>query len=89
MAFPKIQDIRQLSDQELLDEVVKVKKELFDLRFRKATRQLESGFHQFKHGQHRLAQLKTVVRERQLAQGLEGSNATVGPVESTSVEDQE
>ncbi|MEO1127540.1 MAG: 50S ribosomal protein L29, partial [Cyanobacteria bacterium J06639_16] len=79
MALPKIQDIRQLGDQELVDEIVKVKKELFDLRFRKATRQLDNGFHQFKHGQHRIAQLKTVLRERQLSQTLEAPKSTVAP----------
>lgn len=87
MALPKIQDIRQLGDQELVDEIVKVKRELFDLRFRKATRQLDSGFHQFKHGQHRLAQLKTVLRERQLSQTLETSDSAAIPSEPTSAEE--
>jgi large subunit ribosomal protein L29 len=46
MAFPKMEDIRELSDQALADEIVTVRRRLFDLRFQKATRKLESGFHQ-------------------------------------------
>jgi large subunit ribosomal protein L29 len=67
MAFPKMDDIRQLSDQEIADEIAATKRRLFDLRFQKATRQLESGFHQFKQERHRLAQLMTLQRQRQLA----------------------
>jgi len=67
MALPNVEDARQLSDQELADEIVAVKRHLFTLRFQKATRQLEKEVHQFKHTRHRLAQLMTVQRERQLA----------------------
>jgi len=67
MALPNVEDARQLSDQELADEIVAVKRHLFNLRFQKATRQLEKEVHQFKHTRHRLAQLMTVQRERQLA----------------------
>jgi len=66
MALPKISEIRNLSDQELSEQIVAAKKQLFDLRFQKATRQLEKT-HQFRHVRHRLAQLMTVERERQLA----------------------
>ncbi|MBD1909586.1 MULTISPECIES: 50S ribosomal protein L29 [unclassified Leptolyngbya] len=66
MPLPKIADIRDLSDQELSDQVLEAKKTLFDLRFQKATRRLEKP-HLFKQTRHRLAQLMTVERERQLA----------------------
>lgn len=66
MALPKIADARNLSDSELLDEIVATKRRLFELRFQKATRQLDKEVHQFKHARHRLAQLLTVQRERQL-----------------------
>lgn len=69
MALPKISEIRDLSDQELSEQIVAAKKQLFDLRFQKATRQLEKT-HQFRHIRHRLAQLMTVERERQLAAAL-------------------
>ncbi|MEL6136258.1 MAG: 50S ribosomal protein L29 [Cyanobacteria bacterium J06628_6] len=66
MALPKISEIRELSEAALTEEITKVKRELFELRFQKATRQLETGFHQFKHLRHRLSQLMTVERERQI-----------------------
>ncbi|QZZ19221.1 50S ribosomal protein L29 [Leptothermofonsia sichuanensis E412] len=66
MPLPKIEDARSLSDKELQEQIVAVKRELFQLRFQKGTRQLEKS-HQFKHNRHRLAQLMTVERERQLA----------------------
>jgi large subunit ribosomal protein L29 len=65
MALPKISELRDLSDQELQDQIAESKKQLFDLRFQQATRRLEKT-HQFKHTRHRLAQLLTVERERQL-----------------------
>lgn len=66
MALPNIADARKLSDEELAEEILAVKRELFQLRLEKATRRLEKP-HSFKHAKHRLAQLMTVERERQLA----------------------
>ncbi|NET31823.1 MAG: 50S ribosomal protein L29 [Cyanothece sp. SIO1E1] len=66
MPLPKIEEARDLSDEELKEQIIALKRELFDLRFQKATRQLEKS-HLFKHNRHRLAQLMTVERERQLA----------------------
>lgn len=65
MPLPKIADARNLTDEELADQILAVKRELFDLRMQKGTRQLEKP-HQFKHAKHRLSQLLTVERERQL-----------------------
>lgn len=65
MPLPKIEEVRDLTDQELSERIVATKKELFQLRFQKATRQLEKS-HQFKHLRHRLAQLMTLERQRQL-----------------------
>ncbi|PSR19741.1 50S ribosomal protein L29 [filamentous cyanobacterium CCP3] len=67
MALSKVKDARGLSDEELLSAIADTKRELFQLRFQKATRQLDKQNHQFKHARHRLAQLMTVQRERQLA----------------------
>jgi large subunit ribosomal protein L29 len=64
MPLPKIEDARQLSDAELEEQIIAVKRELFQLRFQQGTRKLEKP-HQFKHARHRLAQLMTVERERQ------------------------
>jgi large subunit ribosomal protein L29 len=65
MSLSKIEDARKLSEQELADEIVAVKKQLFELRLQKATGRLEKT-HEFKHSRHRLAQLMTVERQRQL-----------------------
>ncbi|BAZ32505.1 50S ribosomal protein L29 [Cylindrospermum sp. NIES-4074] len=63
MALPKISEARELSDDQLAEEILAVKRKLFQLRLQKATRQLEKP-HQFKHARHRLAQLLTVEGER-------------------------
>jgi len=66
MPLSKVEDIKSLSDQELAEQIVEVRKDLFQLRFQKATRQTVKP-HQFKHVRHRLAQLMTIERQRQLA----------------------
>ncbi|MEL6376940.1 MAG: 50S ribosomal protein L29 [Pseudomonadota bacterium] len=67
MALVKIAELRELSDEELAQAIADTKRELFDLRFKKATRQLETGFHQFKHNRRKLAQLMTLETERKTA----------------------
>ncbi|MDY7014169.1 MAG: 50S ribosomal protein L29 [Cyanobacteriota bacterium] len=84
MALPKIEEARQLNDEELGDEILAAKRQLFELRLQKATRQLEKT-HQFKHLRHRIAQLLTVERERQLAaerQSAASPNDTAASLES-------
>ena len=66
MALPKVADARKLSDEELAAEILTVKRELFQLRLEQATRRLEKP-HLFKHAKHKLAQLLTVEREREIA----------------------
>jgi len=65
MALPKVSEVRDLSETELDEQIIATKRLLFDLRFQKGTRRLEKS-HQFKHTRHRLAQLMTIERERQL-----------------------
>lgn len=65
MPLSKIEDARKLSDEELAQSILTAKRELFDLRMQKATRRLEKP-HLFKHVRHRIAQLMSVERERQL-----------------------
>lgn len=67
MALPNIADARKLSDEELVSEILATKQKLFQLRFQQATRRPEKP-HEFKHARHRLAQLLTVERQRQLEQ---------------------
>jgi large subunit ribosomal protein L29 len=80
MALPKIQEARGLSDEELLNAIVETKRDLFQLRFKKATRQLDKEVHQFKHARHRLAQLMTVQRERQLEEIADSASAATESV---------
>jgi large subunit ribosomal protein L29 len=70
MPLPKITDARDLSDEKLSDEILAVKKQLFQLRLQKATRQLDKP-HQFRHARHRLAQLLTVETQRKQAAAKE------------------
>ena len=70
MALPKISEARDLSDAELSEQVIAIKKQLFQLRLQKATRQLDKP-HQFKHAKHRLAQLLMVEHDRKRATVLE------------------
>ncbi|MEB3192315.1 MAG: 50S ribosomal protein L29 [Snowella sp.] len=70
MALPKIQEARDLNAEELAEEILAAKRKLFELRFQQATRRLEKS-HEFKHTRHRLAQLLTVERERQLSANSE------------------
>lgn len=66
MPLPKISEARELSDEQLDSEITAVKKQLFQLRLQKSTRQLEKP-HEFRHARHRLAQLLTVESERKRA----------------------
>ncbi len=74
MPLSKVSEARDLSDEKLSDEILAVKKQLFQLRLQKATRQLDKP-HQFKHARHRLAQLLTVENERKRAVAKESSEA--------------
>jgi|UPI00036D6264 large subunit ribosomal protein L29 len=67
MPLPKISEARELTDEQLTEEIIAVKKQLFQLRLQKATRQLDKP-HLFRHTRHRLAQLMTVEAERQRQQ---------------------
>lgn len=56
MSLPKIDEITMLTNTELENEILNVKKELFRLRLRRGTKQSFKS-HQLKHSKHRLAQL--------------------------------
>jgi len=56
MGLPKIEDIKNLSQSDLENEILTIKKQLFKLRFCRATKEAFKP-HEFKHNKHRLAQL--------------------------------
>ncbi len=59
----KIEDIRQKTDDELRDELLRLKREQMNLRFQAASGQLE-GTAQMRSGRRTIARIKTVMRER-------------------------
>ena len=61
-------DIRDLSNDEILDQIVQAKEELFRLRFRSATQQLENSA-LIKGLRRDIARMKTILRERELSNG--------------------
>ncbi|WP_038654349.1 50S ribosomal protein L29 [Prochlorococcus sp. MIT 0801] len=63
MSKTTTKDLRNLSDSEISDKIQNLRKELFDLRFKQATRQLAKT-HRFKEVRTELAQLLTVSNER-------------------------
>ncbi len=63
MSKTTTKDLRNLSDSEISDKIQNLRKELFDLRFKQATRQLAKT-HRFKVVRTELAQLLTVSNER-------------------------
>ncbi|HEY9827149.1 MAG TPA: 50S ribosomal protein L29 [Stenomitos sp.] len=65
MALSKMRELRSLSPDEVETEIQTLKRQLFDLRFQKATRQAVKS-HEFKLARHKLAQLKTLQQERLL-----------------------
>ena len=63
MARPTATDLRQLSDADVTEQIDGLRRELFELRFQQATRQL-GNTHRFKESRLNLAQLLTVQSER-------------------------
>jgi len=63
----KPQDIRELTDDEIQERVRELEEERFRLRFRSATMELENPM-LLTEIRRDIARLKTVLRERELAQ---------------------
>lgn len=60
------EDLRVLSDDELAKQVEEAHRELFNLRFRLATKQL-ANHREVRSVKKRIARLKTIIRERELS----------------------
>ena len=71
MSLPQFNDIKELSNTEISEAIIKTEKELFNLKFKKATRQPFKS-NEIKFAKRRLAQLKTVLTLR--LEALEQSN---------------
>lgn len=61
----KVEEIRALGSEELVKQLEAARKELFDLRFRLATKQLVNH-REIRQVKKNIARLKTIMREREL-----------------------
>ena len=73
--MPAAAELRELADDQLLDQLGESKQELFHLRFQIATGQLENSA-QISQVKRDIARINTVLREREIA-----------AAEATTVED--
>ena len=64
----QLKDMRRLSDNELKDELRTVREELFDLRFKLATRQ-QKNYRALPAARRKMARLLTVLAEREATNG--------------------
>jgi len=62
----KITEVRTLKDEELSKRLEEAHQELFNLRFRLATRQLVNH-RELRRVKKRIARIKTIIREKELA----------------------
>ena len=63
----KLKEFKNLNDDEILEKIKELRKELFDLRFKQATRQLNET-HNFKTIKKQIAQLMTISKEQTITQ---------------------
>ena len=64
----KVNEIRNLTTEEINNKIKETKEELFNLRFQQATGNLEKPS-RIKDLRHLVGRLKTVLRERELNEG--------------------
>ena len=62
----KVNEIRNLTTEEIITKIKESKEELFNLRFQQATGNLEKPT-RIKDLRHQVARLKTVLREREMS----------------------
>ena len=63
MGVPQFSNIISLSNAEISEAIIEAENQLFNLRFKKATRQSFKS-HEIKHTKRRLVQLKTLLTLR-------------------------
>ena len=64
----KVNEIRELSTEEINEKLVETKKELFNLRFQQATGNLEKPS-RLRELRHTVERFKTVLKERENMEG--------------------
>ena len=68
-----VNEIRELSTEEIIAKIKECKEELFNLRFQQATGNLEKPS-RIRDLRHTVARMKTVLKERELEGGSDGKN---------------
>jgi|TARA_B100000745_G_C20071801_1_gene365895 large subunit ribosomal protein L29 len=63
----EIDDIRNMNDQDLVENLDSSQKDLMNLRFRTATMQL-TDTNSVKRAQRKIAKIMTVIREREISE---------------------
>ena len=63
----EIDDIRNMNDQDLVENLDSSQKDLMNLRFRTATMQL-TDTNEVKRTQRKIARIMTVIREREISE---------------------
>jgi large subunit ribosomal protein L29 len=71
MAELKVEDIRRMTADQMDDEVLKLKKERFNLRFQRATGQLENTS-RMREARRDIARIKTIARQKSQAESKKG-----------------
>ena len=66
MADLKVEDIRRMTADQMDDEILKLKKERFNLRFQRATGQLENTA-RLRETRRDIARLKTIAKQKRSA----------------------
>ncbi len=66
MAEMKVDDIRAMTEDQLDDAIVKLKKERFNLRFQRATGQLENTS-RLREARRDIARIKTIAAQKRAA----------------------
>jgi ribosomal protein L29 len=66
----EVDDLRRLNDADLAEDLEDTYRAVMNLRFRSATMQL-SDVHAISKGRKRVARIKTIMKERELAQATQ------------------
>jgi large subunit ribosomal protein L29 len=69
MSLPQIKQLNLLNNEQLTQEILASKKELFKLRLKQSTKQYFTP-HSFRHIKHRLGQLMMLQKQRRITNTL-------------------
>ena len=82
----KAAELRELSDDQLLERAESAREELFNLRFQLATGQLDDAS-TIKKTRHEMARIATVLRERELESAAAAAAADAAEASATDEEE--